>query len=56
MRAINVEVAALADKPDPPEAFVRGAYRRLHVGGYRILYSLEADLVTIIRVDRVIGG
>ena len=56
MRTINVAIAALADNPDPPEAFVRGTYRRLRVGAYRILYSLEGDLITVMRVDRVIGG
>lgn len=56
MRAINAAVAALADDPDPPEAFIRGPYRRLHVGDYRILYRVEGDLITVIRVDRVISG
>ncbi len=56
MRAINAAVTALADKPDPPEAFIRSTYRRLHVGAYRILYSLEGDFITIMRVDRIIGG
>ena len=45
-------VAALADDPNPPEAFVRGDYRRLRVGLYRIMYVLEKDLITVERVDR----
>lgn len=53
MRAINQAVAALAENPEPPDAFVRGSYRRLHVGSYRVLYEVEADVVLIIRVDRV---
>ena len=31
MMAVNRAVEALADDPAPPGAFVRGAYRRLHV-------------------------
>jgi mRNA interferase RelE/StbE len=47
MHAINAAVAALADDPEPPGAFVRGpGYRRLHVGDYRVLYSLEWDRIT----------
>lgn len=53
MRAINAAVAGLAADPDPPQAFVRGTYRRLRVGDYRVLYSVEGDLVTVVRVDRV---
>jgi mRNA interferase RelE/StbE len=53
MRAINVAVAALADDPEPPEAFVRGSYRRLRVAAYRVMYAVEDDLVTVIRVDRI---
>ena len=41
MRAINQAVAGLADHPEPPDAFVRGSYRRLRVGTYRVLYELE---------------
>ena len=33
--------------------FVRGAYRRLRVGPYRVLYEVESDLITIVRIDRV---
>ena len=51
--AVNRAVEALADDPVPPGAFVRGAYRRLHVGLYRVLYEVEGDVITIVRVDRV---
>ncbi len=51
MRDIARAVSALADDPSPPEAFVRGDYRRLKVGPYRVLYVLEDDLITIERVD-----
>ena len=53
MRAIGAAVASLADEPDPPEAFVRGEYRRLRVGVYRIAYVVRDDMVTIDRVDKV---
>ena len=53
MMAVNRAVEALADDPAPPGAFVRGAYRRLRVGPYRVLYEVEGDLVTIVRIDRV---
>jgi mRNA-degrading endonuclease RelE of RelBE toxin-antitoxin system len=51
--AVNRVVEALADDPAPPGAFVRDAYRRLRVGPYRVLYEVEGDLITIVRVDRV---
>jgi mRNA-degrading endonuclease RelE of RelBE toxin-antitoxin system len=53
MRVIGAAVAALAEDPSPPEAFVRGEYRRLKVGPYRIAYVVEDDLITVMRVDRV---
>ena len=53
MRAINQAVAGLVDHPEPPDPFVRGSYRRLRVGRYRVLYEVEADVVTIVRVDKV---
>ena len=56
MRAIGAAVAALADDPYPPEAFHRGRYRRLRVGQYRVMYVIDDDLITVERVDRVIGG
>jgi ParE toxin of type II toxin-antitoxin system, parDE len=48
----NRAVEALADDPAPPGAFVRGAYRRLRVGPYRVLYEVEGNLITIARIDR----
>ena len=51
MREIARAVSALADDPSPPEAFIRGDYRRLRVGQYRVMYVLERDLITIERVD-----
>jgi hypothetical protein len=53
MRAINVAVAVLAEDPAPAEAFVRGNYRRLHAGPYRVMYVVEDDVVTVVRVDRL---
>jgi mRNA-degrading endonuclease RelE of RelBE toxin-antitoxin system len=53
MMIVNRAVEALADDPAPPDAFVRGAYRRLHVDPYRVLYEVEGDLITIVRIDRV---
>lgn len=54
LRAVNTAVAALADDLEPPEAFVRGNYRRLHVGDYRVMYEIEGDLIIIVRVDRLV--
>jgi mRNA-degrading endonuclease RelE of RelBE toxin-antitoxin system len=55
MGAINQAGAALADNPEPADAFVRGSYRRIRVGGYyRVLYEIEGNVVTIMRVDRVL--
>ncbi len=42
-----------ADDPAPPSAFVRGAYRRLRIGSYPVLYEVEGDLITIVWIDRV---
>ena len=52
MMAVNRAVEALADDPAPLGAFVRGAYRRLRVGPYRVLYEVEENLITIVRIDR----
>jgi mRNA-degrading endonuclease RelE of RelBE toxin-antitoxin system len=52
MREIGAAVAALAENPDPAAAFVRGEYRRLRVGAYRIAYVVRDDLITIDRVDK----
>lgn len=54
MRAVNVAVAALDDDPEPPNAFIRGEYRRLRVGTYRVMYTVEGELITVLRVDRVL--
>ena len=54
MQAIGAAVSALAADPNPPDAFVRGAYRRLKVGAYRIMCVAEAGVITIERVDRII--
>ena len=53
MMALNRAVEDLADDPAPPGAFLRGAYRRLRVGPYRVLYEVEVDLIIIVRIDRV---
>jgi mRNA interferase RelE/StbE len=54
LKAVNQAVASLAEDPAPPEAFVRGdEYCRLRVGRYRVMYRLQDDLITIVRVDRV---
>jgi mRNA-degrading endonuclease RelE of RelBE toxin-antitoxin system len=54
MRAIAAAVSALAVDPNPPDALVRSSYRRLRIGAYRVIYVVDADVVTIERVDRVI--
>jgi hypothetical protein len=53
MRAIGAAVAALADDPLPEAGFHAGEYHRLRVGSYRVVYIVEADLITVRRVDRV---
>jgi len=53
MMAVSRAVEALADDQAPPGAFIRGAYRRLRVGPYRVLYEVEGDQITIVRIDRV---
>ena len=55
MRAVGAAVSALADNPSPPEAFVRGAYRRLKIGPYRVMYIVEGELITVERVDLAIA-
>jgi hypothetical protein len=54
MHAVAAAVSALAVDPNPPGAFIRGSYRRLRVGAYRVMYVVEEDVVTIERVDRVV--
>ena len=53
MHAIGVAVAALALDPNPQNAFIRGDYRRLRVGPYRVMYVIDDDVITIERVDLV---
>jgi mRNA-degrading endonuclease RelE of RelBE toxin-antitoxin system len=53
MQAIGTAVALLADDPYPPDAFHRGEYHRLRVGPYRVAYLVDADVITISRVERV---
>jgi hypothetical protein len=53
MMAVSRAEEALADDPVPQGVFFRGAYRRLRVGPYRVLYEVEENLITIVRVDRV---
>jgi hypothetical protein len=53
MRAITAAVNGLADDPYPTEAFHRGEYHRLRVGGYRVTYVGADDVITVQRVDRV---
>ncbi len=55
MRTIGAAVAQLADNPYPPEAFRWAEVLRLRVGPYRIMYTVEGDLITILRVDRRAG-
>lgn len=53
MHAITAAVASLAKDPYPAERFHRGDWHRLRVGAYRVLYAVEGDLVTVVRVDHV---
>jgi plasmid stabilization system protein ParE len=55
MRAIGIAVAQLSDNPYPPEALRWGEVSRLRVGPYRIMYTVEGDPITILRVDRSLG-
>ncbi len=52
MAAIGAAVATLADDPYPPDGFHRGRYHRLRVGRYRIMYVIDADVITVERLDR----
>ncbi len=55
--AVGEAVAALAGQPYPPPPLGvhHGDYHRLHVGEYRVLYKVGAEVITIERVDRVTG-
>ncbi len=54
MRAIGAAIEGLADDPCPlpPEGFHRGAYHRLRVGDFRVMYVVEEEVITVARVDR----
>jgi hypothetical protein len=54
MLEITAAVSALAADPSPAEAFIRGDYRRLKVGPYRVMYILDGDVITIERVDQAL--
>ena len=49
-------IDALADDPRPAGSFHRGEYHRLRVGPYRVVYVVEGDLITVMRVDRARPG
>jgi mRNA-degrading endonuclease RelE of RelBE toxin-antitoxin system len=53
MRELSAAVTSLADDPEPPGAFVRGSYRRLRAGDWRVQYEIDGAVVTVVRVDRV---
>jgi hypothetical protein len=53
LHAISAAVAGLAEDPLPAEGFHKGRYHRMRVNRYRILYVIDADVITIERVDRV---
>ena len=53
MTAVNRAVADLAEDPDPARAFIRGSYRRLRAGSYRVMYEVDGDAIRVVRVDRV---
>ena len=57
MRAVSAAVKALSDDPfpPPPGGFHRGAYHRLRVGPYRVMYAVDDDVITVERVDRLAG-
>ena len=49
-------IKSLADDPQPPGVeFLKGklkGLRRVRVGGYRVGYTVEGDLVTVLMVDK----
>jgi hypothetical protein len=47
MRAIGAAVEALSDDPLSGTAFHAWEYHRLRVGSYRVIYMVEADLITV---------
>jgi mRNA-degrading endonuclease RelE of RelBE toxin-antitoxin system len=54
MRAVIAAVNALTVDPNPPDAFVRGSYRRLKAGPYRVMYVVDDDIITVERIDLVV--
>lgn len=45
---------AMAGDPEPAGSVRWGpAWRRLHVGRYRIVYAIDGSLITIHRLDRI---
>ena len=53
MRAVGVAVARLVADPYPATGFHRGEYHRLQVGDYRMVYVVESEVITVVRVDRM---
>jgi mRNA interferase RelE/StbE len=54
LRAVLDAIDALADDPHPAGSVPWGpALARLHVGRYRILYTIDEALITVERVDRI---
>ena len=43
MMTVNRAVEALADYPAPPGAFLRGAYRRMRIGPYRVPWRRDEE-------------
>jgi mRNA-degrading endonuclease RelE of RelBE toxin-antitoxin system len=56
VRAVVEAVGRLADDPCPAEGFHRGRYHRLRVGRYRIMYVIDEDVITVVRVDRALDS
>jgi hypothetical protein len=62
MRQVNRAIAALAEDPEPPDAFVRGSYRRLRVGltgcctRWQQTWSPLSGSIRIVRVDKDCPG
>lgn len=53
IRGVGAAVSALATDPYPATAFHRGAYHRLRVGQFRVVYVVDGSLITVVRVDQV---
>ncbi|MDT0265715.1 type II toxin-antitoxin system RelE/ParE family toxin [Streptomyces sp. DSM 44915] len=50
LKALLDAIDALAGEPRPVHSSVFGDYRRLRVGGYRVLYAVEDGAVRILVV------